>query len=206
MPEIDDIKEEHDVETYDQYVGAHVRVPIGDEIRSGKVVRCKRELDGTVKGQADASSMLETRAYEIEFPDGHSDEYIANVIAENMYAQCDIEEIQYNIMGGIVDHKTDIHAVEPADMYIKHGSNKKVRKTTKGSNLCVEWKDGTTIWERLVDLKESNPVDVAEYSAAKSLLYTPAFVWWAPYVLKKRSRIIAAVPKCYHKRTHKFGI
>jgi hypothetical protein len=32
MPEIDDIKEEHDVDTYDQYVGAHVRVPIGDEI------------------------------------------------------------------------------------------------------------------------------------------------------------------------------
>jgi hypothetical protein len=32
MPDIDDIKEEHDVDTYDQYVGAHARVPIGDEI------------------------------------------------------------------------------------------------------------------------------------------------------------------------------
>jgi hypothetical protein len=32
MPDIDDIKEEHDVDRYDQYVGAHVRVPIGDEI------------------------------------------------------------------------------------------------------------------------------------------------------------------------------
>jgi hypothetical protein len=41
MPDIDDIKEEYDVDTYDQYVGAHVRVPIGDEIRSGKVVRRK---------------------------------------------------------------------------------------------------------------------------------------------------------------------
>jgi hypothetical protein len=34
MPDIDDIKEENDVYTYDQYVGTHVRVPIGDEIRS----------------------------------------------------------------------------------------------------------------------------------------------------------------------------
>jgi hypothetical protein len=50
MPDIDDIKEEHDVDTYDQYVGAHVRFPIGYEIRSGKVVRLKHELDGTVKG------------------------------------------------------------------------------------------------------------------------------------------------------------
>jgi hypothetical protein len=30
MPDIDDIKKEHDVDTYDQYVGAHVRVPIGN--------------------------------------------------------------------------------------------------------------------------------------------------------------------------------
>jgi hypothetical protein len=57
-----------------------------------------------------------------------------------------------------------------------------------------------------VDLKESNPVEVAEYAAAKSLLYTPAFVWWAPHVLNKRTRIIATVTRHYHKRTHKFGI
>jgi hypothetical protein len=29
MPDIDDIKEEHDIDTYDQYVGAHVRSPLG---------------------------------------------------------------------------------------------------------------------------------------------------------------------------------
>jgi hypothetical protein len=69
MPDIDDIKEEHDVDTYDKYVGDHVRVPIGDEIRSGKVVRRKRELDGTMMGRANANSMLDTRTYEIEFPD-----------------------------------------------------------------------------------------------------------------------------------------
>jgi hypothetical protein len=38
----------------------------------------------------------------------------------------------------IVDHKTYGDAVEPADMYIKYGSNKKVRKTTKDWHLCVE--------------------------------------------------------------------
>jgi hypothetical protein len=54
--------------------------------------------------------------------------------------------------------------------------------------------------------QESNPVEVAEYSAAKSLLSTPAFIWWTPHVLQKSTRIIAAVTKSYHKRTHKFGI
>jgi hypothetical protein len=42
--------------------------------------------------------------------------------------------------------------------------------------LCVEWKDGTTSWERLADLKEINPDEVAEYAVAKSLLDAPAFV------------------------------
>jgi hypothetical protein len=91
MPDIDDIKKEHDVDTYDQYVGAHVRVPNGNEIRSGEVLRRKHELDGTVRGRDNANPMLETITYEIEFPDGLSDEYTANVIAENMDAQCDIE-------------------------------------------------------------------------------------------------------------------
>jgi hypothetical protein len=99
MPDIDDIKEEDDVDTYDQYVGSHARVPIGDEIRSEKVVRRKRELDGTVRGRANANSMLDTRNYEIEFPDGRSDEYTANVIADNiMYPQCYIEGRKYNMM------------------------------------------------------------------------------------------------------------
>jgi hypothetical protein len=81
-----------------------------------------------------------------------------------------------------------------------------VRKKTKGWNLCVEWKDGTTSWERLSDLKEINPVEVAEYAAAKSLLETPDFIWWASHVLKKRSIIIVTVTKRYHNRTHKFRI
>jgi hypothetical protein len=50
MPYIDDVKNEDDFDTYYQYVGSHVRVPIGDEIRTGKVFRRKREMYGTVRG------------------------------------------------------------------------------------------------------------------------------------------------------------
>jgi hypothetical protein len=138
IPDIDDIKKEHDVDTYDQYVGAHVRVPIGNEIKYGKVLRRKRELDGTVRGRANANPMLDTSNYEIELPDGRSVEYTANVIAENMYAQYDIEGRQFNLIEGIIDHRTDGHAIAPVEMYIKHGSNKKVRKTTKVWHLCVQ--------------------------------------------------------------------
>jgi hypothetical protein len=98
MLDIDDIKKESDVDTYDQYIGSHVRVPIGNEIKTVKVTRRKRELDGTVRGRANTNPMLDTSNYETQFPDGCSDEYTANVIAENMYAQCDIEGRQFNLM------------------------------------------------------------------------------------------------------------
>ena len=61
-------------------------------------------------------------------------------------------------------------------------------------------------WERLADLKESNPIEVAEYAVAHGIDGEAAFAWWVPFTLKRRNRIIAAVNKRYHKRTHKFGI
>jgi hypothetical protein len=109
-------------------------------------------------------------------------------------------------MDCIIDHKKDGHALERADMYIKHGSNTHIRNTTKGWQFCVEWKDGTRSWESLADLKESNPVEVAEYAVGKNLEDAPAFVWWVPHVLKKRSRIIAVITERYHKRIHNFLI
>jgi hypothetical protein len=157
MPDIDDL-DEHDVDTYDQYVGASVQSLIGDTVHTGKVTERKRGLDGVATGKASANPILDTRTYNVEFPDGRSEEYTANFIAKNMYAQCDEEGNQFLMMQEIVGHKTDGHVVERADMYIKVGRNKQIRKTTKGWSLCVEWKDGTTSWERLADLKESNIV------------------------------------------------
>jgi hypothetical protein len=73
MPDIDDVENYHDVDTYDQYFSAQMRVTIGGDISSGKVMQRKRELAGTWKGRANANSMLDSRTNEIEFPDGHSD-------------------------------------------------------------------------------------------------------------------------------------
>ena len=102
--------------------------------------------------------MFDTRQYIIEFPDGAEAEYTANVIAENMYAQCDSEGNQYLLLKGISDHKKDGHAVDKADANIIHNGRTLPRKTTKGWSLCIEWKDGTTTWERLATLEESNPL------------------------------------------------
>jgi hypothetical protein len=36
MPDIDNL-DEHDIDTYDQYVGASVQLSVGDKVKTGKV-------------------------------------------------------------------------------------------------------------------------------------------------------------------------
>ena len=80
--------------------------------------------------------------------------------------------------------------------------------TTRGWSLCVKWKDGSTSWVPLKDLKEGNTIELAEYAEANHLLQEPAFAWWAPGALRRRRCIIKAVAarhSHYHKRYEKFG-
>ena len=199
-------REDVDVDAYDRYLNAEVLLPKGDKMVTATVKQRKLNEDGQYIGKANANPILDTRVYEVQFPDGSEAAYSANVIAENMYAQCDSEGNQYLLLNSIVDHKRQKSAVHLRDSYVTVRGRKSQRKTTKGWKLCVEWKDGTTTWERLADLKESNPVEVAEYAVAQSIDHEPAFAWWVPYTLKRRERIIKAVNTRYLKRTHKFGI
>ena len=50
----------------------------------------------------------------------------------------------------------------------------------------VEWKDGSTDWIELKDLKESYSVELARYATDRDIAYEPAFAWWVPFVLKKQ--------------------
>jgi hypothetical protein len=67
-------------------------------------------------------------------------------------------------------------------------------------------KDSSLSWEKLKDLKASNPIKVAEYAIANRLIEEPAFKWWAPHILCHRNQIISKVKSQYWKTTDKFGI
>ena len=192
-------------EVADSYVGAQVNLPIGGTTFEGTVKRRARDNNGKLHGKADINPILDTRTYEVEFPDGRTAEFSANVISEHMFTQCDPEGNQFLLLNLIIDHEVDDTAVTKEDRYIHVNGRKHHRKTTRGVRLCVSWKNGTTTWERLVGLKQSYPLELAEYAIAQGIDGTPAFSWWVPYVLRKRKRILAAVQSRYHKRTHKFG-
>jgi hypothetical protein len=63
-----------------------------------------------------------------------------------------------------------------------------MKQTTAGWELEVEWKDGSTSWLPLKELKETNIVNVAQYAVDSQIEYEPAFEWWARGVLKKKTR------------------
>ena len=142
----------------------------------------------------------------MEFTDGGRVELGTNIIAECMYAQCDVKGKQFRLMEAIMDHKMTDDAVQKEDMYFMLRGRQHMKHTTKGWMLCVQWKDKSTSWEKLSDMKESYPIEVAEYATALCIQDEPAFAWWAKAVLWKRQWIIAAVNRQYHKMTHKFGI
>ena len=60
---------------------------------------------------------MDTREYEVEFPDGVTDTFTANIIVENLYSQVDAEGNSYSIMSEIIDHTRDGTAVSKDDGY-----------------------------------------------------------------------------------------
>ena len=61
----------------------------------------------------------------------------------------------------------------------------------------MEWKDGSVDWVPLKDLKQSNPVDLAEYAVANEISDELAFNWWVKDTFQHRNRIISKVKYMY---------
>jgi hypothetical protein len=55
-------------------------------------------------------------------------------------------------------------------------------------------------------MKNSYPVQLADYATQARIAGKPAFAWWTPYVLRKRNRIIGKINSKYWVRSHKFGV
>ena len=63
-------------------------------------------------------------------------EYSANTIAENMWAQCDLDGNQHILMDSIVDYKKTEGAVSMVDKFIIKNSRQHMRKLPRDRS-CV---------------------------------------------------------------------
>jgi len=99
---------------------------------------------GCIHGERE---VLDTREYDVIFPEGSVQSYLTNDIAERNYLQVDQEGHSYVMLSKIIDHEVDDSAIR---------DTKGVRIcTTKGWHLIVAWKDGTTSSVTLREMKNS---------------------------------------------------
>ena len=72
------------------------------------------------------------------------------------------------LMDCIMDHKKDDMAITAGNQYFTMHGRKQQKCMTRGWQLCIKWKDQSMSWERLSDLKESYPVEMAEYAVSST--------------------------------------
>ena len=182
----------------DLLILSEVHLPQGEEMKCAKVIQRSKNDNGEIVGAYNANPMINTLVYDVEFFDGDVREYCANVGSEGF---------AHTLLYHISDYKKDGNAIENCDAYVvtKRG-RKRLRKFTNGWHLKVAWKDGSSQWITLKILKESNPIETAEFAIARNIQDKPAFAWWIPYVMPKRDRIISSVNSRVKKVTHKYGV
>jgi hypothetical protein len=191
-------------DAFDKYLTANVLLERqGDPVRGTVMARAK-DTRGRPIGVANDNPLLDTREYVIEYEDGTMDVLTSNLIAESMYSRINADGHELMLLREIMDHKFDKDLLSKDDMVIP--GSQSVRKQTKGCKLLVGWKDGTTSWLPLSEMKNSYPVEVAEYAVNNKIASESCFCWWVPHTIKKRDRIIKKVKTRIFKKTHKFGI
>ena len=193
--EIKEADEEFTPETYDDwYLNMKLAVPRGDNPNPqyAKVMKRLRDADGIPIWTANENPTLDSRMYEVDYQDGTKPSHEANYIAENLFAQVDQEGYRPVLLDKLIDYRVNGHEVKRQDAFITTGTGTRWRReTTIWWELLAQWKDRSSNWVSLKDLKEAYPVQTAEYAIAAKIAMEPAFAWWVLYTLKKRSRIIS---------------
>ena len=124
-----------------------------DEHTLVTVTKRARGADGRPIGQQDDNPFLDTHMYEVRMLDGSSRELTYNVIAENLFSQCDSEGRQYQLISEISDHQSDDIAINKGDEWVDTKAGKRQKIPTRGWYFLVKWKDGSADWIDLKDMK-----------------------------------------------------
>ena len=190
-----EIAEADEFPDLDEYLNAEVVLPKdGEYMQAARVIGRATNSDGNPVGTYDKNPILNTQVYDVMLPDGTIQQYATNIIAENLYSQVDEDGFRYILLDEIIDYKKSDEAIDKKDAFIENKSGRKSRRiTTKGWSFLVNWKDGTQSWIPLKDIKESYPIEVAEFAKSRGIEGEPAFAWWVPFTLKKRDKIVSAV-------------
>ena len=111
-----------------------------------RVLSWKCDLNGRAVSTAHKQPVIDTCIYEVHFQDGRTKELAANTIAEVLYAQCDPDKNQYVMLDAIVVYRKNPDVAISWNNQVKIINSKKVVSfSTRGWELCCEWKDAVLL-------------------------------------------------------------
>ena len=144
---------------------------------------------------------------ELELPDGATNPYAANIIAENIHNSVDSDGHWSRPFGDILNYCKTLNDVAIADATaVGQNGRRYQRKTIAVWNLLIGMTDGSEQWYPLKDMKESYQDQIAENDDAKFNAIDTAFLWWVPNIIKKWNVIIAEIKSRLKVATHKYGM
>ena len=116
---------------HDAFLNAELLLPdSGDDVVRARAIKRAKGEDGNPLGLHDKNPLFDTRECTVEFPDGSTAEYQANIIAENLFSQSDSEGRQHVVMKEISDHKKDGRAIPMSNGFTTSKNGNKVPKQT----------------------------------------------------------------------------
>lgn len=118
-------------------------LPIGADSQSERAAVKRRALDiGKVR-----KTQLDSRKFEVEYDDGTIKVLTSNIITKIILADVD-DGYSHLLIDEIIYHRRSEVAMQEVDP-----NNPQKIRTTKGWDFCVQWKDGSTSWVQLKDMK-----------------------------------------------------
>ena len=115
---MDDEPEEIPKQGEELYKNADALLPKGDKRVWGQVVHQKWGADGNPIGKFKENTNLDKCLYEVKFSGGEVIEFIANIIAESLYAQCDVVFNEYLLLPSFFDHRKSDKGLSLEDQMI----------------------------------------------------------------------------------------
>ena len=89
----------------DVYLNSPIVLPREENMDRGEVVSWKQDVYGKPIGRENVNPILDSRWYEVDFDNGDVTEITANIIVEQMYAQCGKKGNDMLLLNSFIDYR-----------------------------------------------------------------------------------------------------
>ena len=120
-----------------------------------RVNKILKETDGRPIGISADNPILYTIIYEVEYADGYKTVMTANEIASSLFYQVDQDGQCFVLFNAIIYLRTEDTQIKERESFIHvSNGNKRRRETAKRWEICIQWKDWSSIWNQVKYVKE----------------------------------------------------